>query len=491
MVFSSIRFLARGWVDSLYLAPEYHLTYPGFGWVHPWPAPWMHLHVVALAALGACIALGWRTRIAAVLFTVGFAYTELIDAALYLNHYWYMTLVGVLTALLPVGNRWSLDARAGRVTPSPTVQAAVVWTLRGQLAVVYAFAGLAKLNGDWLWRAQPLRLWLPDRSDLPVVGELLDEPAMAYLASWSSAVFDCTIVMWLLWRRSRPWAFVVLACFHAITGWLFPAIGVFPWVMTAGALIFFHPEWPSRLKAALIPTAKPSHDPPDTSTTATATLLPLTPQATATTATATTPQTTTTTTSATTPQTTTTTTTPQTTTTTTSATTPQTTTTTATATTPQTTTTTATTPQLASATVVVLMLLAVAQVLLPLRHYAYPGDVRWTEEGYYLSWRVMLTEKTGYAQFHVTDSDTGRSWLTGPELVLTDWQAAQAVIRPALLRSTTRLVADHYRKAGIVYPQVQVDSWVSFNGRPAQRLVDFSSSLHLCPLVGFWHLAGC
>ena len=34
-VASTVRFLARGWVGSLYLAPEHHLTYPGFDWVAP------------------------------------------------------------------------------------------------------------------------------------------------------------------------------------------------------------------------------------------------------------------------------------------------------------------------------------------------------------------------------------------------------------------------------------------------------------------------
>ena len=421
--FSSLRFLARGWVNALYLAPEHHLGYPGFGWVHPWPAPWMHLHMAALAALGLCMALGWHTRLAAWLFTAGFAYTELIDAALYLNHYWYMTLAGVLVALLPVGNRWSLDTRTGRVDASPTVQAAVVWMLRFQLAVVYAFAGLAKLNGDWLWRAQPLRLWLADRTELPVVGSLLDEPVTAYLASWSGVAFDCTIVGWLLWRRTRPWAFVVLMGFHAMTGWLFPAIGVFPWVMTLGALVFFRPDWPSRLAAAITRTLQRSLTPGSgrctqrpaaaaiTRTLQRSLTLPAPAKA-------------------------------------------------------------ASTPQLRPAAVAALLLLAVVQVLLPLRHHVYPGDVRWTEQGYYLSWRVMLTEKTGYTQFRVTDPGTGRSWLANPDLVLTDWQTEQAAINPGLIRSTARLVADHYREAGITNPRVQVDAWVSINGRQAQRIVD-------------------
>ena len=134
-------------------------------------------------------------------------------------------------------------------------------------------------------------------------------------------------------------------------------------------------------------------------------------------------------------------------------------------------------PRLRPVALAALVLLAAAQLLLPLRHYAYPGNVRFTEEGYYLSWRVMLTEKAGHAEFSVTDGATGRSWLVGPELVLTDWQAEQASIRPDLLHAAAYLVADHFRGQGIADPEVRANAWVSFNGRPAQRLADPSVDL--------------
>ena len=109
---------------------------------------------------------------------------------------------------------------------------------------------------------------------------------------------------------------------------------------------------------------------------------------------------------------------------------------------------------------------------MPLRHLAYPGDVRWTEEGYYLSWRVMLTEKAGHVDFRVTDPDTGRTWTAGPEEVLTDWQAAQAAIRPDLLLATAHLLAGELDARGVDGVEVRADAFVSMNGRAAQRLVD-------------------
>ena len=115
---------------------------------------------------------------------------------------------------------------------------------------------------------------------------------------------------------------------------------------------------------------------------------------------------------------------------------------------------------------------AVLQVAIPLRHLAYAGDVRWTEEGYYGSFRVMLTEKAGLLRFTVTDPATAETWTVEPTSVLTDWQARQAAIRPELAVAAAHLVADDFAGRGHDDVIVQADSWVSFNGRQRQRMID-------------------
>src|SRR6185503_7615623 len=37
------------------------------------------------------------------------------------------------------------------------------------------------------------------------------------------------------------------------------------------------------------------------------------------------------------------------------------------------------------------------QILFPLRHYLYPGNVSWTEEGHNVSWHMKLRTKVGDA----------------------------------------------------------------------------------------------
>jgi vitamin K-dependent gamma-carboxylase len=250
---AALRFILKGWIEPLLLAPAFHFTYPGFGFVRPWPGAGMYLHFGALALLGLGIALGFRYRACCIGFFLAFAYVELIDQALYLNHYYLVSLLAALLALLPAGRAFSVDVRGRPGLECRTIPCWVLLVLRIQVGLVYFFAGIAKLNHDWLFEAQPLRIWLTAHGDWPLIGRLLAAPSAAFVASWCGAVFDLTIVAFLSWRRTRRAAFITLVGFHFATGLLFP-IGIFPWLMTLAATLFFAPDWPRRLMNGRVET---------------------------------------------------------------------------------------------------------------------------------------------------------------------------------------------------------------------------------------------
>ena len=86
------------------------------------------------------------------------------------------------------------------------------WTvnlLRFQVGVVYLFAGLAKLNADWL-AGEPMRTWLKERGSYAVIGPLLASEPAAYFFSWGGALFDLSIGFLLLSRRTLPIAFALI-----------------------------------------------------------------------------------------------------------------------------------------------------------------------------------------------------------------------------------------------------------------------------------------
>ncbi len=390
------RFAAKGWISELYIEPVHHFTYSGFWWVQPWPGWGMYLHfaLLGLASLG--VALGYRYRLSITAFFLLFTYVELIDKTTYLNHYYWVSLASLLMIFLPLHRTASLDAWRNPSLRSETIPQWVIWALMAQVGVVYIFGGIAKLNPDWLFQAQPLRIWLYNSGDVPLVGPLLKEPWVAYVMSWSGAAFDLTIVGWLLWRRSRPFAYLALVVFHVMTWLLFP-IGMFPWIMIAGTLVFFAPNWPQRLIATLRrrPLAETIHaQPPIPSLT-----------------------------------------------------------------------------WLPRAGMVALVLFALMQVAIPLRHWAYPGNVQWNEDGYRFSWRVMLTEKTGHIRFRVTDTDTGEQWMEYPEHYLTALQTERMAYQPDMILATARIIADDAMSRGRKV-QVRADAFVTFNGREATRFVD-------------------
>jgi vitamin K-dependent gamma-carboxylase len=241
-----VRMLVSGWIPQVYGDPHYFFTYPGFDWVHPWPVWGMYVHYGVLAVLALAIAAGAWLRVSVVLFTLGFAYTQLIDVTNYLNHHYLVVLIGGMLAVLPANAAWSLDVRRRPELRRETVAAWVIWLVRFQVGIVYVFAGLAKAKEDWLLYGQPLNLWLSARTETPIIGRFFDEPNVALAMSWAGFLFDTTIVLWLSWRRTRLPAYLVLIAFHGLTGYLFK-IGMFPLIMTSAALIFFSPSWPRHL----------------------------------------------------------------------------------------------------------------------------------------------------------------------------------------------------------------------------------------------------
>ncbi len=238
MLVSIIRFAWKGWIADLYVAPEFFFTFYGFGWVKPWGPVGMYVLFATMGIAAVLISLGWFYRVASLLFFLAFTYVELIDKTNYLNHYYFVSIVSFLLIFVPANRSFSLDVH---FNPRLKVERVPAWTInifRLQLGIVYFYAGLAKLNTEWLLRAMPLRIWLPAQSHLPVVGYLFNYKLTAYLFSWFGAAYDLTIPFLLSIRYTRVIAYVAVILFHVMTAVLFK-IGMFPFIMILATLLFF------------------------------------------------------------------------------------------------------------------------------------------------------------------------------------------------------------------------------------------------------------
>lgn len=405
---SMIRFLARGWVDEFYVQPRFYFSYPGFEWVHPWPAFWMHFHFVCLALLAIGVAAGFFYRLCMVLFFVGFVYVELIDQVNYLNHYYLISLLAGLMIFLPANGAWSVDALRKPGLRCETVPAWTVNLLRFQIAIVYLFAGLAKFNADWLLHAEPLRIWLAARSDLPLIGPWLGQVWVAYAASWFGAIFDTTVVFFILHRRTWKPAFLILVGFHIAT-WFFFNIGIFPWIMIVSATLLFPADWPRYWlhKLRLESRAAAQNVEPQ------GMMAP--PRALA--------------------------------------------------------------AGINSWLAAALCLYVAVQIALPLRSYFSGQPVAWTCRDFNCAWRVMIAEKTGYAEFYAFDPLTGKSWKLPLDRFVTGRQELLMAQDPYLIRELARHLGAVLKRSGLPEVQIRVNAIATLNGRPGQPIVDPETDL--------------
>lgn len=398
MLFLSIvRFWANGWIEGLYLTPKYFFPYYGFEFVVPLGTYTYALFALCgLAALG--VALGFYYRISAALLFLSFTYIELIDKTTYLNHYYFISMICFLMMFMPAHVYFSIDAYRNAALRSDKIPQWCIDSIKLFVALLYVFAGLAKINPDWLLHALPLKIWLPARNDMPVIGFLFNYTWIHYLFSWFGCVYDLCIPF-LLWnKRTRLIGYFFVIAFHVLTSMLFP-IGMFPYIMIVTALIFFSAEFHQRIIQFIqrfIPGSRRSIETEKTFIF---------------------------------------------------------------------------TPLQQYFVKGIIFTFFVVQLLMPFRYLCYPGKLFWTEEGFRFSWRVMLMEKAGYAQFTVKDA-SGKYLIVNNEMFLTRQQEKMMATQPDMILQYAHILADYYAAHGFKDPMVFADVYVALNGRLGRNMVD-------------------
>jgi len=248
--------LRTDWIDYYFASSRYHLTFYGFEWVEALDGAGMRqIHrLMGAAAVG--VGLGLFYRLSAVLLFGTFTYTLLSEAALYQNHYYLVSLIAFALILIPAHRAFSVDAFLFPRHSGPFIPNWCRWLLMFLVALPYTYGGIAKLNSDWL-NAMPLRIWIPQKTQLPVIGPLMAESWMPWVLTYGGLVLDLAIVPLLLWRKTRVAAYIVAVLFHLLNSVLF-SIDVFPWMMLLLTTIFFAPDWPRRILRRPSPKLSPA-----------------------------------------------------------------------------------------------------------------------------------------------------------------------------------------------------------------------------------------
>lgn len=245
-----IRFWLNGWIYEQYIKPSYFFTYYGFEWIKPLEGNGMYILFFVMAVAALFVMIGFFYRISALTFFITFTYVELIDKTNYLNHYYFISIVAFLMVLIPAGRYFSVDTFLQPKKSITHIPRFFITTIQFQLGIVYFFAGVAKLNYDWLFEAMPLRIWLQPHSDMPILGYFMDKVWIAYFFSWFGAIYDLSIPFLLAIKKTRPIAFFFVVVFHVLTRILFQ-IGMFPYIMILATLIFFSEDFHKNIISVL------------------------------------------------------------------------------------------------------------------------------------------------------------------------------------------------------------------------------------------------
>ncbi len=399
MFISIIRFWYHGWIEKFYIEPKFFFKYYGFEWVQPL-GELTYLLFIICGISSLMVAAGYKYRLSIISFFLSFTYIELMDKTTYLNHYYFISILSFLMIFLPAAVYFSVDAYRDRDKAYQYIPRWSVDAIKLLLGIVYFYAGLAKLQPDWLVRAMPLKIWLPSKYNIPLLGDLMNENWIHYAFSWGGAAYDLFIPFLLLNKRTRSFAFVMVVIFHVLTRVLFP-IGMFPYIMIVSAIIFFDPKvhnkvfrWISRL----FNINKEQFDNKRTLSYHNTGIV-----------------------------------------------------------------------KMKNAVIIAFFAL---QILIPFRFLMYPGHLFWTEQGFRFSWRVMLMEKAGYANFKIVDGETGNRFYVDNTDFLTAQQEKMMSTQPDMILEYAHFLGEKFEKDGHQNIEVYVESYAALNGRSSMPFIN-------------------
>ena len=386
--------ILTGWVYRVFVEPSFTFTWYGFGWTKVLLGETMYLPYLLLGAMGLFIMLGYKYRLASVLFALIWALVFFMQKTEYNNHYYLLLLICAVMPFMPANASNSIDSKRNPSIHSLSCPNWNILLLPFMMFLVYFYGSIAKMYPDWL-QAKPIALWFGSRGDFPIIGPIMTKTWFHYFISYAGIAFDLLIIPMLMIKKLRKWAFIATLLFHLFNSAIFQ-IGIFPYLGLSFAIFFWPAEkigkWFLRRKTFYIAPIEPS---------------PF---------------------------------------------------------------------KVSYWKMGLLYAFVVIQVLIPLRHWAIPGDVLWTEEGHRLSWRMMLRSKSGYGDIYLKEGKESNR--IKPEDYLTKNQIPMIYTHPDCLHQFIQKVGKQLESSGKSNFSISAKIKISINGGSYYDLIDTSQDLY-------------
>ncbi|WP_420401816.1 HTTM domain-containing protein [Flagellimonas sp.] len=232
--------IATGWVRRTLVEPKFTFSFIGFEWLQPLPGSGMYIYFAIMGTLGVLITLGYRYRFSAFAFAILWTGVYLMQKTSYNNHYYLLMLLSYIMAFFPANRDFSLDAKQSPSIRSTTMYNWIRWTIILQLFIVYTYASVAKLYGDWL-DFSIIEILMKSKADYYLIGDFLQQKWVHKIVAFFGIFYDLLVVPALLWKPTRKMAFAFSIFFHLFNSIVFQ-IGIFPYLSLAFIVFFFPPE---------------------------------------------------------------------------------------------------------------------------------------------------------------------------------------------------------------------------------------------------------
>ena len=193
------------------------------------------------------LALGYHTRLAAVLVFIGVMSFERRNPYVFNTGDWLLRVMAFYLMLAPSGAALSLDrwrANRSRFWEFPVRAPWVIRLMQIQLSIIYFAALWDKLQGT-TWNngtAVSYAMRISDVHRFPDVGFLIHSAFLSNVMTFGTLAVELSVAVFVWNRRLRPWVLLAGALLHLGIEYSV-RVGFFSLAMLTLYLAFLNPEW--------------------------------------------------------------------------------------------------------------------------------------------------------------------------------------------------------------------------------------------------------
>lgn len=388
--------LFSGVIYRNFIKPPFTFNYIGFDFLQPLPGNGMYVYVALMILLALMIMIGAWYRIAVTGFSFLYTAMYLMQKSAYNNHYYLILLLCWIMVFMPANRYFSVDAKRKAVTSTIYCANWCILIFIAQIAIVYFFAAISKINSDW-FTGKFIAIQFSSLARRPVHGIIYGKHWFQMFICYAGFLFDLLIVPLLLWKKTRNYAFIAACLFHLFNAVSFN-IGIFPFLAIVLNIFFLDPALLRRLFFKRNIIKLDNYHSTNNSI----------------------------------------------------------------------------------QQKIILCSLAVYfffQLIIPMRSWFYHGNVFWTEEGYRMSWKMMMRTKDGSIYFKVVDDDSHQTWIIDPLKTFSKAHVIWIAISPDIIWQYSQRIKSDYAKKGIMHIKIFAFTQVSLNRSKPMPLIDTTADL--------------